>query len=90
MDDYGWVLGPNSELLFWVPPDLRTGLYRPNNALVIGKCITTKLDVSSFAHGESWTNCKGGVVLPGLCSNTHDVSFSVVNFNRGEYGLWNQ
>ncbi|PVF91742.1 hypothetical protein CPB86DRAFT_284441 [Serendipita vermifera] len=59
MDHNGWVLGPNLELLFWVPPELRLGLIRPNNTLVIGKCIKTKLNLSSFVHGESWTQCQG-------------------------------
>ncbi|KIM32666.1 hypothetical protein M408DRAFT_184821 [Serendipita vermifera MAFF 305830] len=59
MIEDGWVLGPNSELLFWVPPDLRTGLYRPGDVLVIGRCLKTKLDMTSFVHGESWARCKG-------------------------------
>ncbi|PVF91385.1 hypothetical protein CPB86DRAFT_770742 [Serendipita vermifera] len=59
MNEQGWVLGPNLELLFWVPPDLRLGLLWPNNTLVIGKCIKTKLDLSSFVHGESWAQCQG-------------------------------
>ncbi|CAG8736324.1 11246_t:CDS:2, partial [Acaulospora colombiana] len=33
----GWILGPDSELLFWVPPELRHGLWRPNNVAVMGK-----------------------------------------------------
>ncbi|KIM23596.1 hypothetical protein M408DRAFT_332227, partial [Serendipita vermifera MAFF 305830] len=56
MED-GWILGPNSELLFWVPPTLRTGLWRPGNTTVIGK-MATRLGFKNFAHGESWTRCK--------------------------------
>jgi hypothetical protein len=58
MDDNGWVLGPKDELLFWVPPDLRPGLLRPNNPWIIGKCIKTELKFSSFVHGESWARCR--------------------------------
>ncbi|KIM21961.1 hypothetical protein M408DRAFT_79768 [Serendipita vermifera MAFF 305830] len=54
----GWVLGANSELLFWVPPDLRAGLYRPGNTLVIGPIRTTILDLKAFVHGESWVQCR--------------------------------
>ncbi|KIM20491.1 hypothetical protein M408DRAFT_135359, partial [Serendipita vermifera MAFF 305830] len=54
----GWVLGPDSELLFWVPPDLRAGLYRPGNTLIISQLPTTKLDLTAFIHGESWAQCK--------------------------------
>jgi len=55
----GWILGPNSELLFWVPPILRDGLFWPRNKLVLGAIITTKLDFTCFVHGEQWINCKG-------------------------------
>ncbi|KIM25044.1 hypothetical protein M408DRAFT_161600 [Serendipita vermifera MAFF 305830] len=53
----GWVLGPNFERLFWVPPCLRAGLYRPGNTLVIGSTPTV-LDLKPFVHGESWVQCK--------------------------------
>jgi hypothetical protein len=54
----GWVLGPDSELLFWVPPTLRDGLLWPGNTLLIGEPIATKLDLKAFVHGESWSLCK--------------------------------
>jgi hypothetical protein len=54
----GWMLGPDSELLFWVPPTLQAGLLRPGNKLFIGEAITTRLDLTSFVHGESWSLCK--------------------------------
>jgi WD40 repeat protein len=70
MDENGWVIGPNSELLFWVPPDFRPGLYRPNNPIIIGNCIKTTLDFSSFVHGKLWTNCRGSFLpqVQDLCS----------------------
>ncbi|KIM21762.1 hypothetical protein M408DRAFT_324867 [Serendipita vermifera MAFF 305830] len=60
----GWMLGPKSELLFWVPPTLRTGLWRPGNTAIIGKLVT-KLGFGNFAHGEFWTNCanSGGLEI---------------------------
>jgi hypothetical protein len=54
----GWMLGSNAERLFWVPPTLRAGLLRPSNTLLIGEVITTKLDLTSFVHGESWSLCR--------------------------------
>jgi hypothetical protein len=54
----GWVLGSKSELLFWVPPSLRQGLFWPNTHIFIGKFATTKLDLARFVHGESWPQCK--------------------------------
>lgn len=55
----GWMLGSNSQILFWVPPGLRTGIWRPNNTAVIGNLVTTKLNVESFVHGEDWSLCQG-------------------------------
>jgi hypothetical protein len=54
----GWVLGPNSELLFWVPPSLRVGLLRPRTKLLIGPHTQTRLNLDSFAHGVRWTLCE--------------------------------
>ena len=56
--DDGWVLGQADELLFWVPPVLRRGLYQPRNTLVIIDEITTQLDLTSFVHGEAWSRCR--------------------------------
>jgi hypothetical protein len=59
----GWVLGPNSELLFWVPPELRKGLMKKHDLLAIGaKFVTTKLNMESFKHGLLWTNCRDATV----------------------------
>jgi hypothetical protein len=57
MED-GWILGQNSELLFWVPPSIRAGLWRPRNTAVIGKLLTTRLDLTNFVHGRRWSLCK--------------------------------
>jgi hypothetical protein len=43
----GWVLGPDSERLFWVPPTLQVGLLRPGTKLFIGEAIATRLDLES-------------------------------------------
>ena len=53
----GWMLGPDSKLLFWVPPTFRTGLWRPRNTAVIGASVET-LDFGHFVHGEDWVRCK--------------------------------
>jgi WD40 repeat protein len=54
----GWILGPGSELLFWVPPTLRAGLLWPRTKLYVGEAIATKLDLESFVHGDSWSLCR--------------------------------
>lgn len=53
--DDGWILGCNSELLFWVPPFNREGLWKPNDVCVIGESIT-RLDMSNFTHGTTWAH----------------------------------
>ncbi|KAI0341545.1 WD40 repeat-like protein [Trametopsis cervina] len=52
----GYMLGPEDELLFWVPPDYRVGLWRPSNLWVAGE-HSLHLDFSHFVHGEQWTRC---------------------------------
>jgi WD40 repeat protein len=54
--EHGWVYGPQSELLFWVPPDNRAGLHWPSNILVIGP-PPTRLNLQNFACGSNWTSC---------------------------------
>ncbi|KIM20243.1 hypothetical protein M408DRAFT_308850 [Serendipita vermifera MAFF 305830] len=54
----GWILGPQSELLLWVPPTLRVGLYRSRNKLIIGRCIKTWIDFDLFVHGNEWARCE--------------------------------
>jgi WD40 repeat protein len=53
----GWILNPRLELLFWVPPWDRKRLCWPRNTAIIGQPYT-KLDLSQFAHGTSWQQCK--------------------------------
>ncbi|PVF91096.1 WD40 repeat-like protein [Serendipita vermifera] len=59
----GWILGANSELLFWVPPELHPGLFRPGNRFVFGRATKTRLHLESFVHGKSWTSCKNDPIL---------------------------
>lgn len=60
MDEKGWILGPNDELLFWVPARMRMHLWRPCMShsvnAVEGKSVKLKFD--KFIHGTSWAKCK--------------------------------
>jgi WD40 repeat protein len=56
----GWAMGENDELLFWIPPDLRPGLWRPDNTMVISPGPTAKLDYTRFKYGRDWTKCCDG------------------------------
>ncbi|KAJ6526390.1 hypothetical protein B0H19DRAFT_1275748 [Mycena capillaripes] len=55
--DDGWVVNSAGQLMFWVPPWLRDGLYFPRNTLVICPEGTTKLEFSRFVHGTEWQKC---------------------------------
>lgn len=55
----GWVLGPNAELLFWIPPEIRIQLSSLPCTLVIDKRqVWTILDLTHFVHGQEWSRCK--------------------------------
>jgi len=53
----GWISGPNSELIFWVPHRNRDALLIPSMIHKLGVPIPTKLIFSEFYHGISWKKC---------------------------------
>lgn len=55
----GWVLGPDGELLCWIPWHLRTGLERPG-VRIIGQFERLTMDMSDFVYGEEWTRVREG------------------------------
>jgi WD40 repeat protein len=53
----GWMMGPNGQLLFWVPPASREVFrYSPWTALVLPSG-SPELDLSRMAHGTRWQHC---------------------------------
>jgi hypothetical protein len=55
----GWILGPNDELLLWVPPANRSGLLDPfPRSRVMGLTHITELDFSNFKCGTEWMQCR--------------------------------
>jgi hypothetical protein len=54
----GWVLGPHSELLFWVPPENRVNFTLFPRALAVLGQPWTKLDLNQYVHGISWQKCQ--------------------------------
>ncbi|KAF7974185.1 hypothetical protein HWV62_13223 [Athelia sp. TMB] len=52
----GWMTNRAGDLLFYIPPELRAGLWWPDDTTVITTASTraTKLDASRFVHGEDW------------------------------------
>ena len=56
-DTNGWVTDPVGGLLYWVPPDCRTGLHSPALLTIplASKIRSVSLDFTEFAFGTSWT-----------------------------------
>ena len=55
--DGGWLQYPSGELLLWVRPELRLGLYFPGAFHVIG-ADSIKVELSEFVHGTEWLKCQ--------------------------------
>ncbi|KAF7979329.1 hypothetical protein HWV62_42741 [Athelia sp. TMB] len=51
----GWMQNSPTELLFWVPPAYRTGLWWPDSMVISKRSV--QLDLAKFVHGEDWTRC---------------------------------
>jgi len=56
INEEGWICGSEDELLMWIPPLHRVHLHRPSNIWVAGE-YETRMDLSTFVHGRSWTTC---------------------------------
>ncbi|OAX33785.1 WD40 repeat-like protein [Rhizopogon vinicolor AM-OR11-026] len=52
----GWVLDHEGRLLLWIPIHFHPVVYAPGNTLVIPD-DALQLDLSHFAHGNSWNKC---------------------------------
>ncbi|KAF7985609.1 hypothetical protein HWV62_3921 [Athelia sp. TMB] len=57
----GWMVDSAGDLLFYVPHELRAGLWWPDETAVIFtadmRSRVTKLDAGRFVHGEGWARC---------------------------------
>ena len=53
----GWVTDSQGALLYWVPPDCRTGLHSPALLTIppISYFRSVSLDLEHFVFGTSWT-----------------------------------
>ncbi|KIM59836.1 hypothetical protein SCLCIDRAFT_125489, partial [Scleroderma citrinum Foug A] len=49
----GWIRGPHSQLLLWVPSDKRDPFYNPCTTLILPRG-GVELDLSKIAHGSKW------------------------------------
>ncbi|CAE6422381.1 unnamed protein product [Rhizoctonia solani] len=52
----GWVIGSDSELLLWVPPDLHASLLWPSNTTLFSTNGYVRLNFDGARIGEEWAN----------------------------------
>jgi len=55
--DDGWILGPNDELILWVPPAYRASLEHPH-CHIVGNPNITQIDFQHFKCGTEWAQCQ--------------------------------
>ncbi|KAI0318856.1 hypothetical protein OF83DRAFT_1056097 [Amylostereum chailletii] len=55
----GWLVGPESRLLLWIPAENRQCMHWLREDMLIGQ-HATELDLSDFAHGPNWHECYVG------------------------------
>jgi len=53
----GWLLGPQGELLLWVPSEYQGNLSLPHTTLISKRRITVSADAGELHAGEDWTSC---------------------------------
>lgn len=51
------LAAPSRQLLFWVPPWHRLGLFWPRNTVVIAQGAA-QLGLDNFTHGLDWERCQ--------------------------------
>ncbi|KAF5330209.1 hypothetical protein D9611_010552 [Ephemerocybe angulata] len=55
----GWLRNTNGDLLMWIPPSFRDGLYICGVQQIIGRLATTKIELrDALCHGEQWLRCQ--------------------------------
>ncbi|CAE6473921.1 unnamed protein product [Rhizoctonia solani] len=57
INEDGWFINEKSQLLFWVPPEIRRSFPRPYNPLTIGPEGSIQVDYSRLRLGENWHEC---------------------------------
>jgi WD40 repeat protein len=55
----GWILGPNDELVIWVPSANREALCHPGCRVISSVHPITELDFEAFKCGSEWSQCRG-------------------------------
>jgi hypothetical protein len=54
MNNRGWFIGKNNELLLWVPPSLRKPDWTPASFLIIPQQLYIPNRLGEMVHGREW------------------------------------
>ncbi|THU81918.1 hypothetical protein K435DRAFT_872840, partial [Dendrothele bispora CBS 962.96] len=58
LDNDGWVsCPPNSQKVFWIPPEYSHLLSIHQNPLIISKYGSTNISFDNCVYGEDWAQC---------------------------------
>ncbi|KAG6329572.1 hypothetical protein ID866_9516 [Astraeus odoratus] len=55
----GWIIGPQGQLLLWIPPSLLkvpVRMYGPDHILIVPRSV--ELDLNKMMHGPKWVECR--------------------------------
>ncbi|KAG6327788.1 hypothetical protein ID866_11301 [Astraeus odoratus] len=53
----GWIVGPNGQVLLWIPIRHYPFLYYPQSSVLVIHGNAVELDLSRMAHGSNWQQC---------------------------------
>ncbi|KAM6491485.1 hypothetical protein JOM56_013054 [Amanita muscaria] len=56
LNQEGWIVGPEGQLLLWVPFQYHKLLHKPGTLLALPDAAI-ELDLSVMAHGKQWMEC---------------------------------
>ncbi|KAF7968066.1 hypothetical protein HWV62_32049 [Athelia sp. TMB] len=80
----GWMQNSPTELLFWVPPAYRTGLWWPDSMVISKRSV--QLDLTKFVHGEDWTRLSRRIGFD-FGAQLYS-SFEGLKTEQGVHGVW--
>ncbi|KAJ2935368.1 hypothetical protein H1R20_g1726, partial [Candolleomyces eurysporus] len=57
LNNDGWIQNPSGNLLLWIPPHFRDGLFLPGARHIIGNLQVTKVELTNAVyHGADWSH----------------------------------
>ncbi|CAE6472865.1 unnamed protein product, partial [Rhizoctonia solani] len=57
IDHDGWVRNSHEHVLLWVPPDLRSVLFMPQNTAIMSRQGSVEINFTNAKIGDAWRTC---------------------------------